>query len=81
VSLVALGRYEFQPGNLYELALERRGDIVGHGVGTRARVVHLHLDDRVVHSWQVVHWQLPIAQVLLVPDGRVSAFSLNRCRV
>ena len=31
---------EFQAGDLYELALEQCGDVVGHGVQTRTKVVH-----------------------------------------
>ena len=62
MALGAFGSHEFQSGNLHELALKRRGDVVGHGVRTRARIVRLHLDDRVVHGWQVVHRELPIAE-------------------
>src|SRR5204862_5006753 len=46
-----------EPVDLHELPLERRRDIVRDGLGRGARVVRVHLDDRVVHRGQVVDRQ------------------------
>ena len=62
VPLGALRRDDLEAGDLHELALERRRDVVGHRVRAGAGVVGLHLDDRVVHGGQVVHRQLPVAE-------------------
>ena len=57
VALAAVGGHQLQAGNLHELALQRRGDVVGHRLRRRARIVHLHLDHRIVHRRQIVHRQ------------------------
>ena len=62
LSLSALRGHHLQAIDLHELALERRGDVVGNRVRTRARVTDLHLDDGIVHRRQIVHRELKVAQ-------------------
>ena len=54
VPLRALRGDQLQPVDLHELPLERRGDVVRHRLGARARIGRVHLDDGVVHGRQVV---------------------------
>ena len=62
VSLAVVGGHQLEAGNLHELALERRGHVVGHRLGRGARIVHLHLDHRIIDRRQIVHRQLKIGQ-------------------
>ncbi len=48
MSLAIIGRHQFQARNLHELALEWRGDIVGHRLRRRSRIIDLHLDHGII---------------------------------
>ncbi len=69
VSLGVVGSHQLQPRNLHELALQRRGHVVGHRLRRRARIVHLHLNDRVVDSRQIADRQLKICDQSEQNDG------------
>ena len=43
VALAAVAGDQFQTGNLHELALERRGDVVGHRLGRGTGIGDVHL--------------------------------------
>ena len=60
--LGTLGRHQLQSVDLHELPLERRGDIIGHGLGTRARIIGLDLDNRVVNRRQIVYRQTKVTE-------------------
>src|SRR5262249_55248739 len=62
VTLRAARGDELQSIDLHKLALQRRGDIIRHCVGARARVVHLHLNNRIIDSRKVVHRKPEITQ-------------------
>jgi hypothetical protein len=53
VPLAIVGGHQLQARNLHELAFQWRGYVVGHRFWRRARVIYLHLDDRVVNSRQI----------------------------
>src|SRR5205085_2999280 len=48
--------------DLHELTLERRRDIVGDGVGTRARITDRNLNDGIIDRRKIVDWQLPVGE-------------------
>ncbi len=56
------GRHLLQPGNLPQLALQRRGHGTGGHARARAWIQRGHLDDRVVHLRQGGDRQQPIRQ-------------------
>ena len=58
----ALRRHFVDVGDLAEMALERRGDRLRHGVGARARHVGLNGDDRKIDLRQRRDGQLRIAE-------------------
>jgi hypothetical protein len=62
VSLAAVRSDQLKAGNLHELALERRGDIVRHRFGRGAGVAHLHLNDGIVDSGQVIHRKTAVGE-------------------
>ncbi len=62
VALAAVGRHHLQAGNLHELALERRGHVVGHGLRRRARIIHLHLNHGIVDRGQIVDRQAQVRE-------------------
>ena len=67
--LPAVGGHDLEAGNLHELTLERRGDIVRHRVGRGARVVHADLDHRIVDGRQVVHGKREVRERAEQDDG------------
>jgi hypothetical protein len=61
MSLAVIGGHKLQAGNLHELALQRRGYVVRHGLRGRARIIHLHLDDGIINSRQIADRQPEIS--------------------
>ena len=60
--LSALGGHNFQAWNLHEKAFERCRYVVGHCVGACARIVHLDLDDRIIHGRKIVYRESQITE-------------------
>ena len=69
VALRALRGHQFEPVDLHELPFERRGDVVGDGVGARSGIIRLHRNHRVVHHRQIVDREAQITQHAENDDG------------
>jgi len=69
VALRIVRGHQLEAGNLHELALQRRGDVVRHSLWRRAGIVHLHLDHRVIHRGQVAYRQLKVGYQSEQNDG------------
>ena len=62
VALGTLRGDELQSVDLHELALERRGDVVGDGLRAGAGIIRLHLNDGIIDGGQVVYRQTKVTE-------------------
>ena len=69
VPLTVVRGHQLQARDLHELALQRRGHIVGHRVRRSSRIVDLHLDDRIIDGRQIAYRQPKICQDSEQDDG------------
>src|SRR5918996_9350 len=61
-ALSTLRRYDLEPVDLHELALEWRGNVVGNRVRACARITNHHLDNGIVDRRKIVNRELEITQ-------------------
>ena len=69
MSLRVVGGHQLEAGNLHELAFQRRGDVIRHRLRRGARIIHLHLDHRVIDGRKIAHRQLEISDQPKENDG------------
>ena len=50
VACAAVGRHHLQPGNLHELAFQRRGHVISHRLRRGTRITHADLNHRIIHG-------------------------------
>ena len=60
MSLRALRRHQLEAVDLHELALQRRCDVVGYGLGTGAGIIGLDLNDRIIDGREIIDGELPV---------------------